>query len=124
MPRIKIGKEQFKGIRHAFLDQAAALQDAKAHDYHNPEDDYLAKFYEAADRLGITALQDIGVHIDKHYGALMSGIRGKDLKVEDLRSHATDLVNYLSLLVAINVVDIKEKDSRNHDTARPGPRRI
>lgn len=72
----------------------------KGHDYAG-DDDALANFKQAAEKLGLTPEQIWGVYADKHWSAVMTFIKEGDVKSEPIEGRLHDVILYSFLLLGL-----------------------
>lgn len=72
----------------------------KGHDYAG-DDDALANFKQAGEKLGLTPEQVWGVYADKHWSAVMTFVKEGDVKSEPIEGRLHDVILYSFLLLGL-----------------------
>lgn len=97
-----MNREQFRlDVLDPTFDEIIKLNNTKGHDYAGNED-ALANFKSASERLGITAEQVWAVYADKHWSAIMTYCKEGDVKSEPIEGRINDAILYLLLLKGLH----------------------
>lgn len=96
-----MNQKELDELMETMIKEEKAIMDKKGPDYTNDNLDRTANFLETATAYGITPLQALGAHFDKHCSSFRKFAKGQSLTGEDIKSKITDMRNYLVLARAI-----------------------
>ena len=91
------------------ISEEKAIMGKKGPDYTDDNLDRLANFKETAKKYGMTPLQALGVHFEKHYSTFIKFSKGRKLTGESIKSKISDMRNYLLLAKALIEEDEQEQ---------------
>lgn len=83
------------------LRECVEIMATKGSDYMAGTADRLHNFRQAAEELGISMREVVYVYMWKHLASIRTYCRTGEVKSEGLRSHITDVINYLLLLYKV-----------------------
>lgn len=85
----------------AVLRECIEIMATKGSDYMAGTTDRLHNFRQAAEELGISMREVVYVYMWKHLASIRTYCRTGEVKSEGLKSHVTDVINYLLLLYKV-----------------------
>lgn len=94
-------REDFQKLMLTTYEKLQELNQRKGHDYAG-DDDALANFKLAGERLGLEPLKVWGVYASKHWAAIETFIKEGDVKSEPIEGRIEDMILYLFLLLGLN----------------------
>jgi len=107
--------------------QITQINRTKGHDYAG-DDDALANFKQAGEKLGLRPEQIWGVYADKHWSAVMTFVKEGDVKSEPIEGRIHDVILYCFLLLGLIEEKKKPYTAEAHErdmaqfAAAPQPR--
>lgn len=96
-----MSRDKLLALSAELSNEAYEVLAAKSKDYAD-KDDALAAFRMTANELGLDMKQVWGVFFTKHVRSVLSYVKEGELESESLRSRIIDLINYLTILDAID----------------------
>lgn len=111
-----MNREEFQALMQRHYETIVDTNSKKGADYAGDQD-ALASFKKAAERLGLTPEQVWAVYGDKHWSAIMTFCREGDVKSEPIEGRIIDVILYGFLLLGL----IEEKKGAGI-TVDPMPR--
>ena len=95
-------QSQYKSIRKELFEMSESIMNKKQPEYTNNNVDILNNFKTTADALKITPIEVWAVFFHKHTQSIMTHAQNNKTKMsEPIESRYADLINYLTLGLAI-----------------------
>lgn len=110
-----MNQEDLDKLMDQMIVEEKAIMDRKGPDYTNDNLDRLANFKETAKAYGMTPLQALGVHFEKHCSTFRKFSKGRKLTGEGIKSKISDMRNYLLLARAL----IEEDEQKQPEDGKP-----
>lgn len=95
-----MNREEFSSFRNAHYNRIAQINDEKGHDYAGDQD-ALANFKDAAEKLGVSPFQVWAVYHHKHQSAIDTFVREGKVQSEPIVGRIHDAILYLFLLLGL-----------------------